>query len=50
MRSPKARPSQVQNMCKTGPTYTIFIEPATRGGARPTAVKDTAHVNILVIG
>jgi len=38
MRSPKARPAQVQEICKTIPAYTIFVEPATKGGARPTTV------------
>ena len=42
MRSPKARPAQVQAICKTITTYTIFIEPATKGGARPTTVEDLA--------
>ena len=36
MRSPKARPAQVQALCNNIPTYTIFVEPATKGGARPT--------------
>lgn len=36
MRSPKAKPEQVQGMCTTIPAYTIFVEPATKGGARPT--------------
>jgi hypothetical protein len=36
MRSPKARPPQVQKLTKTVPIYTIFIAPATKGGARPT--------------
>jgi hypothetical protein len=36
MRSPKARPPQVQGICKMFPGYTIFVEPATKGGARPT--------------
>jgi hypothetical protein len=42
MRSSKARPAQVQGMCVTIPTYTIFVEPATKGGARPTTAKDVA--------
>jgi len=42
MRSPKARPPQVQEICKTIPAYTIFIEPATKGGARPTIAEDSA--------
>jgi hypothetical protein len=36
MRSPKARPLEVQEICKPFPVYTIFVEPATKGGARPT--------------
>ena len=42
MRSPKARPAQVQGICKTIPAYTIFVESATKGGARPTTKEDTA--------
>jgi hypothetical protein len=43
MRSPKARPVQVQEMCETVPTYTIFVEPATKGGARPTTAETAAR-------
>jgi hypothetical protein len=42
IRSPKARPSQVQKICKSFPSYTIFIEPAIKGGARPTIKEDAA--------
>ena len=42
MRSPKARPPQVQVFCKKVPTYTIFVEPAIRGGARATTREDAA--------
>jgi len=42
MRSPKARPAQVQGICKTIPAYTIFVEPATKGGAGPTTNEDAA--------
>ncbi|MCL5421464.1 MAG: hypothetical protein M1461_03195 [Nitrospirae bacterium] len=42
MRSPKARPAQVQGICNTIPAYTIFVEPATKGGARPTTEEDAA--------
>ena len=42
MRSPKARPAQVQGICTTVPTYTIFVEPAIKGGARPTTEEDAA--------
>jgi hypothetical protein len=42
MRSPKARPLQVQGICKTSPAYAIFVEPATKGGARPTTEEEAA--------
>lgn len=42
MRSPKARPAHVQGICTTVPAYTIFVEPATKGGARPTIEGDAA--------
>jgi len=42
MRSPKAKPQQVQEICKPNPTYAIFISPATKGGARPTVKEDVA--------
>lgn len=43
MRSPKALPPQVQELTKTiEPTYTIFVTPATKGGARPTTQEDAA--------
>jgi hypothetical protein len=43
MKSPKARPAQVQALCKKIPAYTIFVEPATRSGARPTTREDAAR-------
>jgi hypothetical protein len=36
VRSPRARPADVQEMFSTAPGYTIFVEPSTKGGARPT--------------
>jgi hypothetical protein len=42
MKSPKARPKQVQELCKLNPAYMFFIEPATIGGARPTTTVDAA--------
>ncbi len=42
VRSPQARPPHVQEICKATPAYTIFIEPATKGGARPTTEEDAA--------
>lgn len=41
-KSPKARPPQVQDLCRLGPGYVIFVEPATAGGARPTVEADVA--------
>lgn len=43
VRSPKAKPQQVQELCKPFPAYTIFIEPATKGGVRPTTKEDAAR-------
>ena len=43
MRSPKARPAHVQGICTTALAYTIFVEPATKGGARPTIEEDAAE-------
>jgi hypothetical protein len=42
MRSPKAQPPQVQGICRIFPAYTIFVEPATKGGARPTTEEKSA--------
>ena len=42
MKSPKARPAQVQEICRQRPAYIIFVEPATKGGARPTTTEDAA--------
>jgi hypothetical protein len=36
IKSPKARPEQVQEMCRVAPSFVIFVHPATKGGARPT--------------
>jgi len=43
MKSPKARPPQVQELCKTNTAYTMFIEPATKGGARATTADDVSR-------
>jgi len=43
MRSPKARPRQVQQICDSLPAYTVFVEPATKGGARATTADDRAR-------
>jgi len=42
VRSPKTRPAQVQEICRLSPVYMIFVEPATKGGARPTKAEDAA--------
>lgn len=36
IKSPKAKPDLVQKMCRANPVYVLFVEPATKGGARPT--------------
>lgn len=41
-RSSKARPAQVKGMCATVPAFTFFVEPAIKGGARPTIAEDAA--------
>ena len=43
MRSLKARPRQVQQVCGSLPAYAIFVEPATKGGARATTADDRAR-------
>jgi hypothetical protein len=35
VKSPKAKPELVQKMCRFAYTYVVFVEPATKGGARP---------------
>ena len=42
MRSPKARPPQVAELCQASPAYALFVAPATHGGARPTTCEDAA--------
>lgn len=41
-KSAKARPIQVQSLCAAQPGYVVFVEAATRGGARPTIASDPA--------
>ena len=42
-KSARAHPAQVQAMCgSAGSHYTIFVGPASPGGARPTTVSDSA--------
>jgi hypothetical protein len=43
MKSPKAQPAQVHRICRPSPAYTIFIELATKGGARPTTTDNAAR-------
>jgi hypothetical protein len=43
IRSPRARPPEVQNICKEFPVFTIFVEPSSKGGARPTIEEDAAE-------
>jgi hypothetical protein len=42
IKSTKARPPQVQDICRTNLAYAIFVEPATKGGARPTTTVDAS--------
>ena len=42
VKSPKAKPELVQKMCRFDPTYVVFVEPATKGGARPAIVDKKA--------
>jgi len=41
-KSPKARPAQVQAICRPGRGYVIFVDPAGLSGARPTTESDCA--------
>ena len=41
-KSAKARSAQVQAICNDSHGFVIFVEPATRGGARPTKASDSA--------
>jgi hypothetical protein len=43
IRSPKTLPVRVQEICRHSRTYTLFVEPATKGGTRPTVVEDVAR-------
>ena len=43
LKSPKARPVQVHKLCTPPPTYTIFVEPSSKGGARPTTRDDAVR-------
>lgn len=43
IKSPKARPAQVQEICRAIPAFTIFVHPATKGGARPTTAETAAE-------
>jgi hypothetical protein len=42
IKAPKARPEQVQALCRNIPAFTIFVNPATKGGARPTTTEMAA--------
>ena len=42
VRSPKARPPRVQELCRNGPAFALFVEPARHGGARPTMASSAA--------
>jgi hypothetical protein len=42
IKSPKAKPEVVQKMCQLGFAYVLFVEPATKGGARPAITNQKA--------
>jgi hypothetical protein len=42
MISLKARPQEVQEICRSFPAYTLFVEPPTKGGARSIIKEDEA--------
>ncbi len=41
-KSAKARPAQVQAVCRSGRGFVIFVEPVGPSGARPTTESDSA--------
>lgn len=41
-KSAKARPAQVQALCRAGVSYVLFVEPASPGGTRPTKESESA--------
>ena len=41
-KSAKARPEQVQSLCRTHRSHVIFVEPASPDGARPTTESEAA--------
>jgi hypothetical protein len=41
-KSAKARPAQVQAVCRSGRGFVIFVEPASPAGARPATESDPA--------
>lgn len=42
VKSPKAKPTLVQDLCGGRPAYVLFVAPATMGGARPTESDEKA--------
>lgn len=42
MKSPKAKPTVVQNLCAGIPAHVLFVASATSGGARPTESDEKA--------
>jgi hypothetical protein len=42
VKSAKARPEQVQELCASGVGHVVFVDPATPGGARPTTQAEQA--------
>lgn len=42
IKSPKAKPAIVQEMCSLNSAFAVFVEPATRNGARPATSEQQA--------
>jgi len=42
IKSPKAKPELVQKLCYPNSAYAVFIEPATKNGARPATCEQQA--------
>lgn len=42
IKSPKAKPPLVQQLCTGGPAYVLFVAPAVKGGARSTEIGNIA--------
>lgn len=44
IKSPKAKPEIVQQMCSLGSAFVVFVEPATKNGARPATSEQQSTI------